>query len=90
MTEKKIEQVPTITLGKIFSKAEIDEVEKLWIECNRTGKYLEFHARCQRQIVEPAMERINSITGQENDASYITYCLEFALTQVNKPDHTAT
>jgi len=81
MAEKKISQVPTIMLASIFSREEIDELEKLWIHCNARGEYLQFHARCKAQIVEPAMERINKITGQENDASYIAYALEFALTR---------
>jgi len=81
MTEKKISQVPMVNLAMIFSREEISGIERLWVQCNQEGKYLQFHANCLKIFVEPAMERINKITGQENDADYIAYAIEFALMQ---------
>jgi len=77
----KIIQVPKFSLADLFSREEITAVEKLWVTCNGEGQYRQFHMACKVEIVEPAMERINKITGQENDPDYIAYCIEFALTR---------
>lgn len=33
----------------------------------------------RRRIIEPNMERINKALGQENDATYLAYAIQFAL-----------
>jgi hypothetical protein len=66
-----------ISIGELFTAAELKAATKLYGEC----KPGEFNKRVVKQIVEPALPRINKVTGQENDARYWGYALEFALTQ---------
>ena len=67
----------TVSLGELFTPAELRAATKLYCEC----KPGEFNKRVVEQIVEPALPRINKVTGQENDARYWGYALEYALTQ---------
>jgi hypothetical protein len=66
-----------IAIGEVFTEAELKAATKLFGEC----KPGEFNKRVIEQIVEPALPRINEVTGQANDARYWGYALEFALTQ---------
>jgi hypothetical protein len=42
----------------------------------------DFHQWCKTTVVEPNMERINETIGQENDASYIAYAIEYLVSQL--------
>ena len=67
----------SISIGQLFTASELDAAAKLYDEC-RPG---EFNKRVVAQIVEPALPRINEVTGQENDARYWGYALEYALSR---------
>jgi hypothetical protein len=67
----------TIAIGELFTEAELKAATKLYGKC----KPGEFNKRVVEQIVKPALPRINKVTGQENDAQYWGYALEFALMQ---------
>lgn len=64
-----------ITLGEIFTADELKRAEKLYKECNG----IVFNKRCTAEIVAPVLARINQVTGQENDANYWAYGIEYAL-----------
>lgn len=37
-----------------------------------------------REVIIPNLERINAVTGQENDPMYIAYAVDYARQQVQK------
>jgi hypothetical protein len=61
-------------IGEIFTMRELRAAGKLYAEC----KPGEFNRRVVAEIVTPALPRINKTTGQENDARYLGYALEYA------------
>jgi hypothetical protein len=73
------DQMKQLNLGDLFTKDEIEAASKLFFEC----KPGEFNRRVVEQIVQPAMLRINAATGQENDARYMGYLLEYVFSQAS-------
>jgi hypothetical protein len=69
----------TISIGELFTVAEIALAAELYKNFRGTGC---FAAECERCVVAPALSRINATTGQQNDARYWAYALEFALGSV--------
>lgn len=71
-----------ITLESILTPSEIERARKLCLgyrlcpECAQ-GKTL--NALIVADIVAPNMARINAATGQENDARFIGYAIEYCL-----------
>jgi|tagenome__1003787_1003787.scaffolds.fasta_scaffold20690405_1 hypothetical protein len=65
----------TTTLGNLFTSTELNKAYRLYTECKGTG----FNRRCAAEIVEPVLERINKTTGQQNDARYWAYAIEYAI-----------
>lgn len=57
-------------LGDLFTSGDIDRALGIWNEEEHP------HARLRDEVVLPAMERINRVTGQENDPDYMAYMLE--------------
>lgn len=57
-------------LDELFTEDEI----KMLLDIYRTSRS---HA-AMVQAVMPLMEKINDVTGQDNDASYIAYALEYS------------
>ena len=64
-----------VRIGELFTDRELRAAAKLYAQC-QPG---EFNRRVVAEIVGPAMPRINKATGQENDARYFGYALEYAL-----------
>ena len=62
-----------VAITDIFTRAEIVR-----------ARILNNHGKIQKEIVEPALPRINGITDQENDAGYWTYALEHAISQMRE------
>lgn len=58
----------TITLHDFLSDEEISRCIRL-----RSRK------RVLDEILRPNMERINTRLGQENDATYLSYCVEYVM-----------
>lgn len=65
----------TVAIGSILTKEEVLQAAQLYEQVARS----EFAERCAAEIIRPAIERINKVTGQENDAKYLAYCVEYAL-----------
>jgi hypothetical protein len=59
----------TVTLGDFLTDDEIAEAARL-----------RDHAKILEQIIAPNLERINAALGQENDARYLAYAIEYAVT----------
>jgi hypothetical protein len=67
----------TITIGEFLTDQEIEQVSRLY----RTAQPGTFNRLLTEQIIQPNIERINKALGQENDARYLAYVVEFALTK---------
>lgn len=67
----------SFTVGELFTEIEIKRAVLIW-KTDRTN----FHRRAVTEIVEPVLPRINKTTGQENDARYLAYMLEFVVLTV--------
>ena len=65
----------TLPIGQILTQKEMKEAIKLYENCE-TGQFAE---RCAAEIIRPALDRIIEATGQENDAKYLAYTIEYAL-----------
>jgi len=63
-----------ISIGELFTDAEIRRAVDIFEADD--GK---FHERLLHEIVEPVMPRIAETTGQENNANYMAYVLEYAV-----------
>jgi hypothetical protein len=64
------------SLSDILTDPEIETCLRMYRDNRST-----FHERCLNEIVRPNMERINKALGQENDARYITYAIEYVIGQ---------
>lgn len=64
-----------IRLSHIFTPLDIAKGIKIVRE-----KPHNLHQRLRDEVVAAVMPRINDVTGQENDADYVAYLLEYALT----------
>lgn len=62
-----------VTLGDILTEKELKRAMKL-----RKAKDI-----C-KEIIEPKLPEINKKLGQENDAMYLAYFVEYAVTQLEK------
>ena len=65
----------TVKLDAIMNKTEMKAAIKLY----KTAEHGTFAERCAAEIIRPVLDRINKATGQENDAKYLAYCVEFAI-----------
>ncbi len=72
MTAAKVAK--SVTIGELFIVPELKLAQKIWTKDRHN-----FHQRVKDEIVTPAMVRINATTGQENDAAYLAYALEYAI-----------
>lgn len=75
----------TITLGDFLVDSEIKQA----IEIYQTDLH-NFHKRVVNEIILPVIDRINRDLGQENDADYLAFIVEFAFTFNPPPDSTKT
>jgi len=70
----------TMTLPDFLTEAEINEAIAMY----RADSSVGFSCRVRDAIIAPNMERINKALGQENDADYLAYCVEYVLSQISK------
>ena len=68
----------TMTLGQFLTRDEIDQCWKLWRTLEGTGR---FASTVAKDIIEPNLARINAALGQENDARYLAYGVEYVFMQ---------
>jgi hypothetical protein len=59
----------TVTLQDFLTEDEINQC-----------LLLKDRKRVQAEIIEPNMERINTALGQENDAAYLSFMVEYVMT----------
>lgn len=65
-----------VKIGDLFTNDELQRAAKLY-DRSVVGR---FNENCVREIVTPeVVERINKQLGQENDARYLAYVIEYAL-----------
>jgi hypothetical protein len=64
------------TVGDILTDAEIERAKELYRQYKNTGQ---FASKVCVELIEPNMARINKQLGQENDAKYLAYAVEYAL-----------
>lgn len=67
----------TATLSEFLTPEEIKRAISLYGEA-RAGT---FATRCEAEIVKPSLARINTALGQENNARFVAYAIEFAITE---------
>lgn len=65
----------TIALDDILTPSEIERARDIYRERERVN------ARLVAELVAPNMARINAALGQENDARFIAYAIEYCLLQ---------
>lgn len=58
----------TVSLSSFLTQEEIEKAVRL-----------QDAASIKRYIIEPNIKRINEALGQENDATYLSYAVEYAL-----------
>lgn len=63
-----------ITLADFLTEEEIQKAVNLY-QTDRDN----FHRRCLAEVIEPNMDRINAALGQDNNASYLAYVVEFVV-----------
>lgn len=63
-----------VTLGQLFTDEELQRAFKI---CAETVTH-QRNKKLVAEIVEPAIDRINKATGQENDPRYFGYMMEAA------------
>lgn len=64
----------TITIHDFLTPEEIKRALKLWRKLKGTGR---FAATVEQEIIAPQMARINAALGQENNAKYLAYAVEY-------------
>lgn len=74
----------TFTIEHFLSREQGELAIKLWIEHKCTISPT-LHAAILDQVIHPNMEEINRKLGQANDPKYLTYAVEFALSQSVRP-----
>lgn len=66
--------VKRVTLGDFLTDGEIRQCVAIY----RTDRD-NFHKRVLKEVINPNMERIDIALGQENDADYLAYCVQYAI-----------
>jgi hypothetical protein len=57
-----------------FTKDELNQTMKLFIECNNSKKT--FRHRCAKEVVEPIITRVNALAGYNASSAALVYRLE--------------
>lgn len=70
--------VPMMTLDEILTPEEIDAAIRLY----KATPPPRFARACADAIIGPVLPRINKKTGQENDARYLAYCVEYVVGKI--------
>jgi hypothetical protein len=76
-----------VTLDDFLTQDEIDKAVAIFKECRKADHptpLRRFNARCVSEIIKPSMERINAKLGQENDAGYLAYMVEYVLREADQ------
>jgi hypothetical protein len=69
-----------ITVADFLTQDEQERAIKLHNEASPGS----FARRCADEIITPVLPRINKKLGQENDAKYLAYVVEYAIVQSSR------
>jgi hypothetical protein len=69
-----------ITIQNILTPKEIKRAQALYKEYAGTGLFAQ---KVRDELIIPNMGRINKNLGQENDPTYLSYVVEYVLSQGN-------
>jgi hypothetical protein len=64
-----------ISIAEFLKNDEVQRAAQLY----KVAEPGTFARRCAAEIIEPQMARINATLGQENDALYLAYMVEYTL-----------
>lgn len=70
-----------IRVTDFLTEAELARATVLYGELKDTGRFARTLAA---EIIEPNMARINQALGQENDARYLAYAVEYVLGEASR------
>jgi hypothetical protein len=73
-------ETKTITIDQFLTPSEIKRARELYRELRGSGK---FAATMDAEIITPNLARINKALGQENNARYLAYAVEYVLTGIS-------
>lgn len=65
-----------LTINQLFVDAELAKAREILLETASSKQRID---RLVNEVVAPRMSHINTVTGQENDARYFAYLLEYLL-----------
>lgn len=68
----------TVAIGDFLTREQSELVVKLWGEC-KSGRL--FRAAVVEKVIVPNLAEINRKLGQENDARFLAYAVEYALSR---------
>lgn len=71
----------SITIGELFTDAELAKARLLWKRGIRDG---ELKAAIEQDIVVPDLKDIEARAGQEMDSGYVAYALVYYLMQLDE------
>lgn len=72
----------TVTLGQFLTREELRACDRLWRLHGSIGRG--FTDAVLTDIITPNMARINAALGQENDARYLAYMVEYVFVATGK------
>jgi hypothetical protein len=67
-----------ITLPDFLTETEIEQATALW---RKLGTGAAFVGAVEASIIVPNMDRINAALGQENNARYLAYAVDYVFSQ---------
>lgn len=76
----------TVRIGDIFTEEELRKAAALYKTPHHQGSGTRsFAQRCEETIITPeVLARINAKTGQQNNARYLAYMIEYAIIAAQK------
>lgn len=83
MSSNDYKPTKMVKVGDLFTEAEIKRAAALFDKHQQSG--LKLVDALQTEVVEPALPRIDTATGQRNDARYLAYVLEYAMRNFGRP-----
>lgn len=80
MTEENTNEPRRFRLDELFTEEELRKAAAIFAAPRIAGGPSTV-SRIEDEVVRPIIDRINRVTGQENNARYMAYALEYAFTQ---------
>jgi len=76
----------SVAIQDFLTQGEIERAIDLYAKCAADDNSAPFSILCEREIIEPAIDRINKTLGQENDPKYLAYCVEYTMMKLLEKD----